>query len=138
MPMFGMPTLLETRTLEECVALCKQLGLSFIELNMNLPLYQLSQLDPVRLQKIAKQAGIFYTIHLDENLNVSDFNPYVADSYRRTVKETIEPSEETANPGSYDALVPRSILYLAGKKGLSVRSISGRVHKKHEGIPLFM
>ena len=98
MPMFGMPTLLETRTLEECVALCKQLGLSFIELNMNLPLYQLSQLDPVRLQKIAKQAGIFYTIHLDENLNVSDFNPYVADSYRRTVKETIELAKKLQIP----------------------------------------
>ena len=34
---FGMPTLIETNSLEECAALCKNLQLDFIELNMNLP-----------------------------------------------------------------------------------------------------
>ena len=33
----GMPTLIETETLEECAALCRELELDFIELNMNLP-----------------------------------------------------------------------------------------------------
>ena len=42
---FGMPTLIETKTLEECVPLCHALGLQFIELNMNLPQYQLDKLD---------------------------------------------------------------------------------------------
>ena len=32
---FGMPTLIENKTLEDNIALCKQLGLSFIELNSN-------------------------------------------------------------------------------------------------------
>ena len=32
---FGMPTLIENKTLEENIALCKELGLQFIELNMN-------------------------------------------------------------------------------------------------------
>ena len=34
---FGMPTLIENRTLEDNIALCKELGLSYIELNMNFP-----------------------------------------------------------------------------------------------------
>ncbi|WP_259473503.1 hypothetical protein [Clostridium estertheticum] len=34
---FGMPTLIETNSIESCVKLCKELGLDFIELNMNLP-----------------------------------------------------------------------------------------------------
>ena len=34
---FGMPTLIENRTLEDNIALCKELGLSFVELNMNFP-----------------------------------------------------------------------------------------------------
>lgn len=38
---------------------------------------------------IAEKTGLFYTIHLDENLNVSDFNPHVAQAYRRTVEETV-------------------------------------------------
>jgi sugar phosphate isomerase/epimerase len=36
----GMPTLIETNSIESCVKLCKELGLDFIELNMNLPQYQ--------------------------------------------------------------------------------------------------
>ena len=34
---FGMPTLIENKTLEDNIALCKRLGLKFIELNMNFP-----------------------------------------------------------------------------------------------------
>jgi len=34
---YGMPTLIETNSIEECAALCKELHLDFIELNMNLP-----------------------------------------------------------------------------------------------------
>lgn len=95
---FGMPTLIETNTLEACVALCRQLNLSFLELNMNLPAYQLHRMDPIRMRKIAEQAGVFYTIHLDENLNVSDFNPYIANAYRRTVTETIELAKNLHSP----------------------------------------
>ena len=71
----GLPTLIETRTLSECAALCRELRLDFIELNMNLPQYQLNVLDIPLMKNIAARYGVFYTIHLDENLNVSDFNP---------------------------------------------------------------
>lgn len=85
----GMPTLIETPALEDCAMLCRSLGLDFIELNMNLPQFQIDAMDPVRFQRIAEQYGIYYTIHLDENLNVSDFNPHIAQGYLRTVTETI-------------------------------------------------
>ena len=42
---FGMPTLIENRTLEDNVALCSDLGLGFIELNMNFPEYQVDKLE---------------------------------------------------------------------------------------------
>ena len=42
---FGMPTLIENRTLEENAVLCSSLGLKFIELNMNFPEYQLERLE---------------------------------------------------------------------------------------------
>lgn len=85
----GMPTLIETGTVEECAALCNQLGLQFIELNMNLPQYQIGRMDEERLKAAAERFGIYYTVHLDENLNVSDFNPYVAEAYLKTVRESI-------------------------------------------------
>ncbi|MBQ4603110.1 MAG: sugar phosphate isomerase/epimerase [Clostridia bacterium] len=87
---FGMPTLIETSALEECAVLCAELGLDFIELNMNMPQYQLDKIDVEYFKRVADKHGIYYTIHLDENLNVSDFNPYVAQAYIKTVADTIE------------------------------------------------
>ncbi len=88
---FGMPTLIENRTLEENIALCAVLGLRFIELNMNFPEYGLGGLEQTdRLIEPAERAGIYYTIHLDENLNVADFNRLVSDAYLETVRRTIE------------------------------------------------
>ena len=88
---FGMPTLIENKTLEENIALCRELGLSFIELNMNFPEYQIDRIEDVDLfYKKADEAGIYYTIHLDENLNIADFNPLVREAYLETVRRTIE------------------------------------------------
>lgn len=86
---FGMPTLIETETLEQCAALCARLGLDFIEINMNLPQYQTADLDAAYFRSVARDYGISYTVHLDENLNVSDFNPMVAEAYTRTALDTI-------------------------------------------------
>ena len=81
---FGIPTLIENKNLEETVSLCKELGLQFIELNMNFPMYQVPQLeDTDNLKELAQKNNIYFTIHLDENLNVCDFNRLVADAYMR-------------------------------------------------------
>lgn len=95
---FGMPTLIETATIEECAALCRELGLDFIEMNMNLPQYQVQTMDAAHLKKVAEEYGIRYTIHLDENMNVADFNPLVADAYTRTVLDTIELAKKLEIP----------------------------------------
>ena len=87
---FGMPTLIENRTLEENVSLCSSLGLQFIELNMNFPEYQLEKLEQTDiLLQFAERAGIYYTIHLDENLNIADFNRLVSDAYLETVRRSV-------------------------------------------------
>ena len=91
----GMPTLIENRTLEENVSLCGSLGLQFIELNMNFPEYQLESLEKTDfLLRTAERAGIYYTLHLDENLNIADFNPLVAGAYLETVRRSIEAAKQ--------------------------------------------
>ncbi len=88
---FGMPTLIENRTLEENIDLCGSLGLRFIELNMNFPEYQVPCLEQTdHLSELAEKAGIYYTIHLDENLNIADFNHLVSEAYLETVRRSIE------------------------------------------------
>lgn len=87
---YGMPTLVENETLDENIALCRELGLRFIELNMNFPEYQLAALEKTdELIEKAEKAGIYYTIHLDENLNIADFNPLVSEAYFETARRTI-------------------------------------------------
>ena len=92
---FGMPTLIENSTLEENTRLCQSLGLRFIELNMNFPEYQVEQLEQTDyLISLAEKSGIYYTIHLDENLNVADFNSLVTEAYLETVRRSVEVSKK--------------------------------------------
>lgn len=95
---YGMPTLIELPRIEDCAALCRELGLQFIEFNMNLPQYQINTLDAGKLARTAKEYGIYYTVHLDENMNVADFNPYVVEGYFRTVRETVDLAKQLEIP----------------------------------------
>ena len=95
---FGMPTMVENKTLEDNVALCKRLELNFIELNMNFPEYQLDRLENTDyFMDLADKNEIYYTIHLDENLNIADFNNLVAEAYSETVRRTIEVAKKFIN-----------------------------------------
>jgi sugar phosphate isomerase/epimerase len=95
---FGMPTLLETKTLEECAELCRNLGLDFVELNMNLPQYQAEKIAVTEFERIAKKNSVFFTIHLDENLNPCDFNDRIADAYKSTALQSIEIAKQLSVP----------------------------------------
>ena len=115
---FGMPTLIENRTLADNVALCNDLGLKFIELNMNFPEYQLEQLEQTdELIRLAEGAGIYYTIHLDENLNIADFNPLVSAAYRETVRRAI--------------LTAKKLLPLRDRFGDSRQPLTLNMHMHH-------
>lgn len=81
----GMPALLEHDTLEETAALCRELGLEFIELNLNLPGYQPGRADAARIRRVGEEYGVAYSLHLDENLNLYEFNPMVARAWRETL-----------------------------------------------------
>ena len=67
---YGMPTLIENHTLEENAALCEELGLKFIELNMNFPEYQIDRLAfvPRKARHTACESG-FTKIVVDRYSN---------------------------------------------------------------------
>ena len=96
---FGMPTLIQLTGLEENAKLCNSLGFKFIELNMNLPQYQVENMKKTKIfQDIAKEYEVYYTIHLDENLNISDFNNAVTNAYLDTVKQSLIIAKELDIP----------------------------------------
>lgn len=115
---FGMPTLIENHTLKENAALCEALGLRFIELNMNFPEYQVDRLEQTNeLVRIAEQHHLYYTVHLDENLNIADFNPLVTQAYLETVRRTI--------------LAAKALLPLRDRYGDPAQPLTLNMHMHH-------
>ena len=115
---FGMPTLIENHTLEENAALCEAMGLRFIELNMNFPEYQVDRLEQTNeLVRIAEQHHLYYTVHLDENLNIADFNPLVTKAYLETVRRTI--------------LAAKALLPLRDRYGDPAQPLTLNMHMHH-------
>ena len=86
---FGAPTMVEMETLEQAAKDCAVLKLEFLELNINFPQYTLDRLDADELEELAGRFGIFYTLHLDDEMSIADFNPYIAEGYCRTVYDAI-------------------------------------------------
>ena len=115
---FGMPTLIENKRLEENLALCLELGLNFIELNMNFPEYQIDSLENTEhFIRAADWAELYYTIHLDEALNIADFNPLVRQAYLETTRRTIE--------------VAKKLLFLRDKYGDKSQPLTINMHMHH-------
>lgn len=77
----GMPTLIELPDFSANAALCQRLGLQFVELNANLPLFQPDERGLAGVAKAAERYGVGCTIHLDENCNPFDFCRPVAEAY---------------------------------------------------------
>lgn len=71
--MFGMPTLLDLDSLEAQVALAGRLGLSFVEINLDLPDYGPEALSATALAKLRRETGVGFTLHLPERLDLAAF-----------------------------------------------------------------
>lgn len=96
--LLGMPSLLELGTIEDNVRLCVELGLNFIELNMNLPQFQLDRIDAERLLNLKRNNNIFFTFHLSEETDIANFNSKIRNAYKETIKEVIELSKLAGCP----------------------------------------
>jgi sugar phosphate isomerase/epimerase len=90
---YGAPTMVEMETLEQAAQVCAELNLDFLELNINFPQYLLKELDVEKLRDLSEKHGIFYTLHLDDEMSIADFNPYIAEGYCQTVYDAIELSK---------------------------------------------
>lgn len=94
----GMPALVEMPDILDCAKLCREQGLSFVELNMNLPEYQYGEIDADKIKQAMDTYGIYCTLHLDENFNACDFNPLVSETYVQTMLSSIELAKKLSMP----------------------------------------
>lgn len=87
---FGATYLLEHKSIEDAVLHTLDLGLDFLELNTNFPQCLLGKMDVDYLKKVRKETSLGFSLHLDDAINVADFNPHVRHAYVKTVLEAID------------------------------------------------
>jgi len=87
---FGMPTLLELDDLEANIKLAQALKLSFIEINCNVPEFQVDKMDAQALIELTEKTGIRFTFHLDEFMSITDPNTTISEAYINSVLQSIE------------------------------------------------
>lgn len=95
---FGMPTLIEFGSVEECAEYASRLGLDFVEINMSFPNYNVDSLDVESLNAIAKKYGVFYTFHAEETLNPFDFTKCVSECYLEVTRRCIRIAKAVGAP----------------------------------------
>lgn len=87
--LLGMPTLIECEDIKQNAALCKELELDFVEINMNLPQFQIDRIDCIYYRRLMEEHNIFFTLHLPESFNIADFDPNVRSAYIQTTIDSI-------------------------------------------------
>ncbi|MCJ7543071.1 MAG: sugar phosphate isomerase/epimerase [Phycisphaerae bacterium] len=85
-----MPTLIELPDLQANVHLCRRLGLDFIELNMNSPLFLPQHLPATELREVSRREGVGFTLHLPEQLDLGAFQPEVRQGHVRCVTAAVQ------------------------------------------------
>ena len=95
---WGMPNLLELESLERNIEICGQLGLDFIELNMNLPECQPNRIDVDKLARLMETHGVFYTFHAPETIDVANFDDDIREAYFLGIAKTINIAKKLNAP----------------------------------------
>ena len=95
---FGMPTMLELEDLEANVRLCQAMGLEFVEINMNMPEYQVEALDRDHLLGLSQAYNVYFTFHMADNLDIANFQKEVRDVNVDLVKRTLEFAKSIGTP----------------------------------------
>ena len=70
---YGMPTLVELPDVAANVALCRRLGLAFVELNLDLPACQPEALAADDVRRWRERDGVDFTVHLPGRLDLAAF-----------------------------------------------------------------
>ena len=80
---FGMPILVEFKSLEENITLCKSLNLNFIELNLDIPYCFLNTINTDLLKSNN------FTIHLSEKVDIGELNSSLRNFYLDEIEKII-------------------------------------------------
>ena len=86
---FGMPYLLETATVEDACRLCRELGLSFVELTAHFPACQAEGLRAEELLRLKAGYDIDFTFHVEEECDPFAFQGRIRDAWLDALRQTM-------------------------------------------------
>jgi sugar phosphate isomerase/epimerase len=73
----GMPALIEFSSVEENALLCQELGLSFVELNMNMPYCFPQNLPAGKVRRLSSELGLRFTLHMPDDFDLGSLHASV-------------------------------------------------------------
>ncbi|HSV42319.1 MAG TPA: sugar phosphate isomerase/epimerase family protein [Methanomassiliicoccales archaeon] len=111
-PVMGMPALIELSSVEENTLLCQELGLSFVELNMNMPYCFPENLPAANLRRMRQETGVHYTMHMPDDLDLGSFHETIREGTVERAMQTVDWAGQAdirllnfhINPGIYFTL----------------------------------
>lgn len=112
--MIGMPALIEYETLEDNLNLCKKLGLDFIELNLNLPMY--NDMNIKETKALLKKYDLKVSIHLSELFNPFELDNVLRKAHLHVFKRAVKTTKELDGILINMHMLPGIHFKLPGKK----------------------
>jgi len=116
MHIFGMPALIGFEDIRSNLELCRELGLDFLELNMNLP-YSFPENVNFRDLRTAAKEGMRFSMHLHDELDLGSLHSSVRNGHLARCEEALRWGAKNnvfllnlhLNPGVYFTLPDRKI-----------------------------
>ncbi len=116
MSMFGIPALIGYQDLRPNLELCRELGLDFVELNVNLP-YSFPENINSREVRSAMKEGMRFSMHLHDELDLGSLQPSVRQGHLERCEEALRWGARHGvflvnlhlNPGVYFTLPDRKV-----------------------------
>ena len=137
---FGMPSLIEYRSVEEHARFCADNGLDFYELNLAFPWFQSNKIDAAELVRIKERYGIDYTVHFHDEINPFDFAPELRAGALNNVSYVLDLAgflgAKRINMhlmnGTYSAINEAKIFVFTQPIGVDLLPVHGRIGSVHQ------
>ena len=94
----GMQMLLEADSIEQNAEWCRDLGLDFVEMHMSLPACQPEALDTAKLRDLMNAYGIFFTLHMPEDMDPAHVSAPVRESWLTVAERAVQAARAIGAP----------------------------------------
>lgn len=116
-PRLGIPSLIEVPDLQRTIDLAIELGVDFVELNMNMPEFCPESLPARAMRECREATGLDFTIHMPDDTDLASFHGPIREGHVARFGETARWAAEAGaklinlhlSPGIYFTLPDRKV-----------------------------